>query len=98
MRGPRLFPTRVKRKTPPGCLTRNSLRGFKKASRHDLMASMSGIAESGLQRPEGSFNSAIVAVVASVLLAMGVATAGAALADQPSEFLDEMVPQRPGMK
>jgi hypothetical protein len=62
------------------------------------MAPMSGIAESGLQRPEGSFNSAIVTVVASVLLAMGVATGGAALADQQLEFPDEMVPQRPGMK
>lgn len=62
------------------------------------MAPMSGIAESGLQHPEGSFNSAIATVVASLLLAMGVATGGGALADQQLEFLDEMVPQRPGMK
>jgi hypothetical protein len=62
------------------------------------MAPMSGIAESGLQHPEGSFNSAIVKIVASLLLAMGVATGGGALADQRLEFLDELVPQRPGMK
>jgi hypothetical protein len=39
-----------------------------------------------------------VNVVASLLLAMGVVTGGGALAGQRLEFLDEMVPQRPGMK
>ena len=62
------------------------------------MAPMSGLVKSGLQRPEGSSNSAIVNVVASLLLAMGVVTGSAALADEQLEFLDEMVPQRPGMK
>jgi hypothetical protein len=59
---------------------------------------MSGLVKRGLQHPEGSFNSAIVNVVASLLLAMGVVTGGGALADQRLEFLDEMAPQRPGMK
>ena len=59
---------------------------------------MSGLVGSGLQHPEGSFNSTIVNVVASLLLAMGVVTGGGALADQRLEFRDEMVPQRPGMK
>ena len=59
---------------------------------------MSGLVKSGLQHPEGSFNSTIVIVVASLLLAMGVVTGGGALADQRLEFLNEMVPQRPGMK
>ena len=59
---------------------------------------MPGLVKSGLQHPEGSFNSTIVNVVASLLLAMGVVTGGGALADQRLEFLDEMVPQRPGMK
>jgi hypothetical protein len=59
---------------------------------------MSGIAESGLQHPEGSSNSTIVNVVASLLIAMGVVTGGGAAADQRLEFLDELVPQRPGMK
>jgi hypothetical protein len=62
------------------------------------MAPMSGLVKSGLQHPEGSFSSAIVNVVAGLLLAMGVVTGGGALADQRLEFSDEMVPQRPGMK
>jgi hypothetical protein len=62
------------------------------------MAPMSGIAESGLQHPEGSSNSTTVNVVASLLIAMGVVTGGGAAADQRLEFLDELVPQRPGMK
>jgi hypothetical protein len=59
---------------------------------------MSGLVKSGLQHPEGSFSSAIVKVVAGLLLAMGVVTGGGALADQRLEFLDEVLPQRPGMK
>src|SRR5262245_54982055 len=98
MRGRRLFATHVRRKKPPGCLTRNSLRGFKKASGHDLMAPMSGIAESGLQQPEGGFNTAIVKIVTSLLLTICVVTGSDVSADQRLEFLDEMVPQRPGMK
>jgi hypothetical protein len=62
------------------------------------MASMSGLVKRGLQHPEGSFNATIVNVVASLLLATGVVAGGGALADQRSDFLDEMVPQRPGMK
>jgi hypothetical protein len=62
------------------------------------MAPMSGLVKSGLQHPEGSFSSAIVNVVAGLLLAMGVVTGGVALADQRLEFLDEVLPQRPGMK
>jgi hypothetical protein len=38
------------------------------------------------------------ATLASFLLAIGVVTGASALADQRLEFLDEMVPQRPGMK
>jgi hypothetical protein len=60
------------------------------------MAPMSGIAESGLQHPEGVLNSTIVKVVASLLLTISVVTG--ALADQQLELFDEMVPQRPGMK
>jgi hypothetical protein len=62
------------------------------------MAPMSGLVRRRLQHPEGSFNSTIVNVVVSLLFAMGVVTGGGALADQRLEFLDEMVPQRPGMK
>jgi hypothetical protein len=62
------------------------------------MAPMSGLGKSGLQHPEGSFNSAIVNVVAGLLLAMGVVTGHGASADQRLEFLDEVLPQRPGMK
>jgi len=39
-----------------------------------------------------------VKIVVSLLLAMSVVTGGGVWADQRSEFLDEMVPQRPGMK
>jgi hypothetical protein len=39
-----------------------------------------------------------VKIVASLLLTMGVVTGGGVWADQRSEFLGEMVPQRPGMK
>src|SRR5689334_18270988 len=98
MRGLRPFARGVKREKPLGCLTRNSLRGFSRASGQSVMPPISGLVKSGLQHPEGSFNSTIVNVVASLLLAMGVVTGGGALADQRLEFLDEMVPQRPGMK
>jgi hypothetical protein len=36
--------------------------------------------------------------MSGLLLAMSIVTGRPALADQRSEFLDEMVPQRPGMK
>src|SRR5215471_11805855 len=98
MRSVRPFARTAKRKKPLGCLTRNSLRGPSRASSQNVMAPMSGLVGSGLQHPEGSFNSTIVNVVASLLLAMGVVAGGGALADQRLDFLDEMVPQRPGMK
>src|SRR5947208_2275682 len=85
MRAPSLFARRVKR-------------GSKKASSHDLMAPMSGIAESGLQHSGRWLNSTIVQQVVSLMLVFGVVAGRGALADQRLESLDEMVPQRPGMK
>lgn len=62
------------------------------------MAPMSGLAKSGFQHPEGGFNSTLVKIVSSLLLTVSIVTGGGALADQRLEFLDEVVPQRPGMK
>lgn len=80
------------------CVMRNSLRGFKKALSQTSLASMSGLARSGLQHPQGGFTSAIVKMMASLLMAMSIVTADGAMADERSERLEQMVPQRPGMK
>src|SRR5262245_39694450 len=82
MRGLRSFTKTVKRIAPLCYLTRDSLRGLKKPAGQSLMASMSGLARSCLQHPEGGFNSTIAKIMASLLLTMGVVTGGGALADE----------------
>jgi hypothetical protein len=74
------------------------LRGFKKALSQRPLAPMSGLARSGLQRPLGGFPSAIVKMMASLLMTMSIVTADGASADERSESLGQTVPQRPGMK
>jgi hypothetical protein len=59
---------------------------------------MSDLASSGLQRSYGGFTSAIVKMVASLLMTMSIVTADGAMAAEQSERLEQMVPQRPGMK
>ena len=46
----------------------------------------------------GAPPSTTVTILSGLLWAVSIHTGGLALADQQSEFLDEMVPQRPGMK
>ena len=57
---------------------------------------MSGFKRSRLQRPQAGFTSAIVKMMASLLMTMSIVTADGAMAE--SERLEQMVPQRPGMK
>ena len=98
MCGLQCFAKIVKRTTSLGSLTRDSVRGLKKPMGQSSMVSMSGLARSCLQHPEGGFNSKIAKIMASLLLTMGVVTGGVALADERLELSDKMVPQRPGMK
>jgi hypothetical protein len=81
-----------------GHVMRNCLRGFKKALSQSLLAPMSGLASRGLCRSHGGFTSAIVKMVASLLMTISIVTADGAIADEQSERLEQMVPQRPGMK
>src|SRR5262245_26913883 len=75
---------------------RNCLRGFKKTLSQCPLAP--SLASSGLQRSQCGFTSAIVKMAASLLMAMSIVTADGAMAAEPSERLEQTVPQRPGMK
>jgi len=57
---------------------------------------MSGLANGGLQRWQGAVSA--IAMMASVLVTIGIVTADGAMADERPESLEQMVPQRPGMK
>jgi hypothetical protein len=95
MRGLRLFASSEQREKPFGCLTRSFLRESKKASSQRLTAAMSGSAKSGVHPSARRLNSSIVKIVAVLLLPVGVTNASA---NQRLEILDEVLPQRPGMK
>jgi len=56
---------------------------------------MSGLAKSGLRPSARRLNSTVVKIVTVLLLTLGVANASA---KQRLEILDDMLPQRPGMK
>jgi hypothetical protein len=59
---------------------------------------MSGLKHGRLQRPQAGFTSAIVKVMASLLMTTSIVTADGAMAAERSDSLEQMVPQRPGMK
>jgi hypothetical protein len=59
---------------------------------------MSGITNSGLQYPESGLASAIVKIMAALLMTMSVVAGGRAIAGEQPELLEQNLPQRPGMK
>jgi hypothetical protein len=61
-------------------------------------AQMSGIALSDPQSSKWGFASTIVKVTASLMITMSVVAGDGAKADERTESLQQMVPQRPGMK
>ena len=67
------------------CVMRNSLQSSSKAS-----------SQSPAQT--SSFTSAFVKMMASLLMTMGIVTGEGAMADERLELLEQMAPQRPGMK
>src|SRR5262245_3980761 len=98
MCGHRLFARSVSWNRPPGHAMRNCLRGFKKALSQRPPAPMSGFKRNRLERPQAGFTSAIVKMMASLLMTMSIVTADGAMAAERSESPEQMVPQRPGMK
>ena len=80
------------------CVMRNCLRGSTKALSQSPLAQMSGLASSELQRPPRGFTSTIMKMMVGLLMAMSIVTADGAIADERLESLEQMVPQRPGMK
>jgi hypothetical protein len=59
---------------------------------------MSGIANNGLQYPQSALASAIVQSMAALLMTMSIVTGDRAIAGEPQQLLEQMAPQRPGMK
>jgi hypothetical protein len=59
---------------------------------------MSGFASRGLQCAKGVFTPTIAKMMASLLMTISIVTGDGAKADEWTDSLEQMVPQRPGMK